>query len=104
MVLGFGIVFVGGLIFWMFREDLFRRVDPVAREYERFCAGWAARGVTRAAGEGPYDYLQRVQASDARRATDVQRFIVLYVGLTYAGKAPDSKTLQRLRAARIAAM
>jgi len=104
MVLVFGIVFVGVLTLWMFRDDLFRRVDPVAREYERFCKAWAARGVTRLAGEGPHDYLQRVLAADARRAVEVQRFIAMYVGLTYAGRKADARALRDLRAARAAAI
>lgn len=104
LVFVFGVVFIGVLVLWMFRDDLFRRRDPVGREYERFCAAWAGRGVPRAVGEGPHDYLARVMAADARRAAEVQRFVALYVALTYAGRPADAKSLQQLRAARVAAV
>lgn len=103
-VLGTGLLVVGVLVLWMFRGSLFRRDDPVTREYRRFCAAWAARGNPRASGEGPLDYGERLRAADPGRAGAVTRFIAQYVQLAYGGKTADALALRRLREARAAAV
>lgn len=103
LVLGTGVAVVALLALWMFRDTLFARIDPVAREYQRFCASWAARGHARRTDEGPYDYLARLSAAEPRRAVELQRFIVNYVQLSYAGRAADRDALRKLRASRLQA-
>lgn len=103
LLLGSGLLVAALLTLWMFRESLFRREDPVTREYRRFCAAWARRGQPRQPGEGPSDYAARLQAADARRAGDVQRFTALYVALVYGGQTADAAALRQLREARAAA-
>lgn len=99
-VLASGAVVVTVLMLWMFRGSLFVKVDPVTREYRRFCAAWDTRGYRRRDDEGPYDYAQRLRAAEPRRANAVQRFIVLYVQLVYAGKPVNAVALRALREAR----
>ncbi len=99
-VLGSGAVVVTVLLLWMFRGSLFVKVDPVTREYRRFCAAWAARGHARRDDEGPYDYAQRLRTAEPQRANAVQRFIVLYAQLVYAGKPVNGAALRVLRKTR----
>lgn len=100
LLLGIGVLVAGLLTLWMFRESLFSREEPVAREYRRFCAGWALRGHVRQPGEGPLDYASRLQRAEPSRASQVQRFMALYVALAYGGRTPDTARLRELRQAR----
>lgn len=102
-VLGFAVLVGGLLALWLFRETLFRRVDPLTREYQRFCYGWARRGHPRRHDEGPHHYAERLCAAAPERAVDVQRFIALYVQLAYAGRELSRESLRDLRNARSAA-
>ncbi|MFP5382571.1 MAG: DUF3488 and DUF4129 domain-containing transglutaminase family protein [Gammaproteobacteria bacterium] len=102
-VLGFAVLVGGLLALWLFRETLFRRVDPLTREYRRFCNGWARRGHPRRDDEGPHDYADRLCAAAPERAADVQRFIKIYVQLVYAGRELNRQSLRDLRNARSAA-
>ncbi|MFZ5723373.1 MAG: transglutaminase TgpA family protein [Pseudomonadota bacterium] len=103
-VLVTGGVVVGVLALWMFGGSLFARVDPVLREYQRFCRAWGERGHARRDGEGPLDYGERLRAADPRRAVAVTRFLALYVQLAYGGTTVDAPALRRLREARAAAV
>lgn len=111
--IGLFVLATGGLVMvvlalWTFRGSLFARVDPVEREYRRFCAAWAARGVIRGTGEGPLDYGERLRQKDPRRSTEITRFIALYVQLTYSAgssnRRADPVALRKLREARAAAV
>lgn len=101
MAIGGGVVAV--LLLWMFGGALFARVEPVQREYQRFCKAWAARGHARHDGEGPHDYAARLYAAEPRRTAEIARFIALYVQLAYAGQPADRAALATLREARAAA-
>lgn len=100
VLLGIGVLVGGLLVLWLFRESLFRREPPVAREYRLFCAAWAQRGHARLPGEGPRDYGQRLGQVDPRRAVAVQHFIAIYTQLAYGGRPVDAAVLRQLREAR----
>lgn len=62
--------------------------DPAARAWDRFCRKLAARGLPRAAQEGPMDYANRVAAARPDIAPEVQAIAQRYVASRY--QAPDA--------------
>lgn len=102
-LLGAGVLFVGLLTLWLYRDVLFRREDALAREYRRFCTAWSRRGHPRQLHEGPCDYADRLCAADPSRAAQIRRFATLYVDLAYGGAPRNPPALGALRQARAAA-
>ena len=68
---------------WM----LYRRGsrDPLRAAYDAFCAKLAAKGLARAAHEGPWDYAARISAARPELRPSVQHITRAYVDLRYAG-------------------
>lgn len=79
------------LLRWRGRD----RIDPVQRDYGKFCRRLARRGLVRLPHEGPQDFARRV----IRQRPDLQRpvsaIIDLYIGLRY-GTADDPRQRRRL--------
>lgn len=103
-LLGAGVVFMGLLALWLYRDAIFRREDPLSREYRRFCAAWARRGQARRVDEGPLDYADRLCAANPSREAQVRRFADLYVELAYGGGRQTRDSLRALRQSRAAAV
>jgi transglutaminase-like putative cysteine protease len=73
-------------------------LDPVSRDYRRFCRRLAAIGLSRAPAEGPLDFAHRIAGARPDLAPAVECIVALYVGLRYAGTAgpEDQQRLTRL--------
>jgi transglutaminase-like putative cysteine protease len=84
------------LLLWSLRR--LARPDPVQRAWRAFCAKLAAKGVERAATEGPRDYAERAARAlpPARRA--ILRITALYISLRYGphSSARRARQLRRL--------
>ena len=82
------------------------RLDPVSRDYARFCRILAAGGVRREAAEGPLAFAERAARTFPHQAERIRRIGQLYVALRYSRVAPPRHELARavreLRRARTA--
>jgi protein-glutamine gamma-glutamyltransferase len=75
-----------------------RRVEPVQREYLRYCERMARLGSPRRPGEGPRDFTTRVSMQFPQLRGQVQRIGALYVALRYGGEE-DPQVLEEFRRA-----
>jgi len=78
---------------WVLRPR--REEDRVLRDWQRFCAKLAARGVRRRPGEGPVDFCARAVRARPRAAREVRRITELYVRLRYGDGDADPRELRR---------
>ena len=62
-------------------------LDPVSRDYQRFCRRLAAIGLSRAPAEGPLDYARRVAGERPDLAPAAGRIVALYLAERYAETA-----------------
>ncbi|HKI74520.1 MAG TPA: DUF4129 domain-containing protein, partial [Pseudomonadales bacterium] len=82
-----------------------RPLDPVDREYMRFCAALGRHGLARRVGEGPLDYAQRVSAERPDLAAMVGDVTSTYIELNYgAGNAELPQLRRTVRALRLKAL
>ncbi len=91
------------LLAWSLRR--LARPDPVQRAWRQFCGKLAARGVERAAHEGPRDFASRAARALPAARQAILRIGALYIGLRYGARARAAgiKQLKRLvRGLRIA--
>ena len=74
------------------------RPDPVQRAWRQFCSKLAARGVERAAHEGPRDFASRAARALPAARPAILRIGALYIGLRYGARARTAgiKQLRRL--------
>jgi len=77
------------LVAWSLRR--LARPDPVQRAWDRFCRKLGARGVERAACEGPRDFSERAARSLPRARASIGRIGELYLALRYGADAPPAK-------------
>ena len=80
------VVAILGIFIWRQGHQL---VDPVQKEYLRFCARLKKRGLERHANEGPLDFGERIEKRWPDQRTAVAHIIRLYIKLRYGGM--DSK-------------
>ncbi len=90
--------FVLALSAWMLRKA--GRPDPVQSAWRRFCGKLGARGVTRAAHEGPRDYAERAARSLPSAGEPIRRIAALYIALRYGSSAPPESVVQLRRMVR----
>ncbi len=76
------VVAVLGTLLWRHGRQL---VDPVQKEYLRFCARLKRRGLERRANEGPLDYGERIARRWPEHRTAAARILRLYIRLRYGG-------------------
>ena len=77
-------------------------LDPAQQLYLAFCARLARRGLTRAPGEGPRGFAQRVAAADPALGAWARDFTAGFEQLAYAGGALNgSARQQQLRHLRL---
>lgn len=77
-----------------------RRRDPLESLYERFCRSLQRQGQTRALHEGPQDWRQRMQASQAASPEKLRawcEFLTLYETMRYAGPQKNTEGGQRVQ-------
>ncbi|MBL0141165.1 MAG: DUF3488 domain-containing transglutaminase family protein [Betaproteobacteria bacterium] len=75
---------VGGLVgLGLVLRDLPVRRDPAVVAWERFCAKLAAKGLVRAAWEGPFDYLARIETARPDMAIEARHITERYVEARY---------------------
>ena len=91
-------VFVLVLFAWMLRRVA--RPDPVQSAWALFCRKLGARGVARAAHEGPRDYAERAARSLPAAGDPIRRIATLYIALRYGASAPAESVVQLRRMIR----
>jgi transglutaminase-like putative cysteine protease len=79
---------------WLLRR--MRTLDPVQRQWLRFCARLAKRGSPRAAHEGPADFVVRAALLHPQQAERIHAIGSRYIDLRY-GAGPDPRLLAELR-------
>ena len=62
-------------------------LDPVSRDYQRFCRRLAAIGLSRAPAEGPLDFARRIAGERPDLAPAAGRIVALYLAERYAETA-----------------
>ena len=73
--------FMLALLAWMLRR--LAPPDPVQSAWHQFCRKLGARGVARAAHEGPRDYAERAAHELPAAGDPIRRIGALYIGLRY---------------------
>jgi transglutaminase-like putative cysteine protease len=76
------VVAVLGTLIWRQGRQL---VDPVQKEYLRFCNRLKRRGLARRANEGPLDYGERIARRWPEHRATATRILRLYIKLRYGG-------------------
>ena len=84
-----GAIFFG---FWLWQRR--RRIDPVARAYERFCAKLGRRGVIRRPSEGPLDFAARASSQHPKLEAHIRSIANLYSDLRYGREHRAESVLQ----------
>jgi len=96
-------VFTLLLLAWSLRR--LARPDPVQRAWQAFCRKLGARGVARAAHEGPRDYAERASRRLPEAAGAIQAIAALYLGARYGRDATREQVAdlkRRVRELRLA--
>jgi hypothetical protein len=96
-------VFTLLLLAWSLRR--LARPDPVQRAWQAFCRKLGARGVARAAHEGPRDYAERASRRLPAAASAIQAIAALYLGARYGRDATREQVAdlkRRVRELRLA--
>lgn len=106
---GFGIHSFGGMLLWLALGLISviviigyllacqqrPNVDPVKKEYQRFCNKLARCGLIRNPGEGPEDFAKRAIKQNPELENQINAINQLYVSLQY-GKQPPKNGLRLL--------
>ncbi len=82
------------LIAWLLRR--IRTIDPVQRQWLRFCAKLGKKGSPRAAHEGPADFIARAAALFPGEAERIRAIGERYIALRY-GAAAEARLATELR-------
>lgn len=85
---GFCLVMLG-LLAWHLRPQ--RRLDPLDREWHRFCRRLAARGIGRLPWEGPIAYAERASLALPQWAPAIAQIARRYATLRYGPGAPSGE-------------
>jgi hypothetical protein len=83
------------LMLWSLRG--LERPDRVQALWRRFCGKLGARGVARAAHEGPQDYAERAARTLPAAGEAIRRIAGLYLELRYGRNAPAGSVVQLRR-------
>jgi transglutaminase-like putative cysteine protease len=76
----------GGLAGWLFWQMRPPQRDPARREWDRFCTKAARRGFEPAVGEGPRDFVGRVQLGLPGSSVQAGLVLTAYLALRYGNK------------------
>ncbi len=90
--------FVLLLFAWMLGRLV--RPDPVQAAWRHFCRKLGARGVARAAHEGPRDYAERAARNLPSASEPIRRIAALYIALRYGpagGASAQGESVVQLR-------
>jgi hypothetical protein len=88
----------GLLIAWtLFRLAPFETRPPASRLYLRFCQALDKQGFTRAPGETPQQYLQRIGVANPQWRDDAEAITRLYVELAYVSRHGEPDKLRELQ-------
>lgn len=90
--LGIGLMIAFLALFWPKKD----KIDPVLREYQRFCRKLLKLGLERQAGEGPMDFARRVSEQRPELAESVQAITRAYTELRYR-ESGSEHSLEQLR-------
>ncbi|RRJ84913.1 transglutaminase TgpA family protein [Aestuariirhabdus litorea] len=89
---------LGGWGWWQQRQP---RLDPLSAAYLRFCQRLRERGIERAVGEGPLDFMHRIQRQSPALGAVAEQVTRLYVQACYeegseAVASHHAKAIRRL--------
>jgi transglutaminase-like putative cysteine protease len=71
------------------------KLDPLLRDYQRFCRTLAAAGVPREPWEGPQHFSDRAARAFPQHATAIREAATLYIAARYARKSAASSSFRR---------
>jgi len=79
-----GIVLIMSIVgLMLLAKPTTRLLDPVTREYLKFCHLLARQGMTRIVGEGPEDFAERVGQQKPQLGDSVRKVSDIYISLNY---------------------
>jgi protein-glutamine gamma-glutamyltransferase len=93
----FGVSSVVG--FFVLLRGYRSRKAPMVAAFERFCSQMARRGVTRAANEGPLDFLSRIERERPQDASEARAVIEAYIAARYAPHEDAQEMVRRFLSA-----
>ena len=100
LVVGAGLLAAGWFLLLALVRPRDRRIDPVARDWRRFCAALARAGLERRPHQGPISLLHTIRAERPDLADQAEAIIDLYVGLRYRGRDDEAARTAFHRAVR----
>ena len=90
LVVGAGLLAAGWFLVLALVRPRDLRIDPVARDWRRFCAALARAGLKRRPHQGPISLLQTIRAERPDLADQAEAIIDLYVDLRYRGRDDEA--------------
>ena len=82
------------LLGWLLSLARRERVEPLVRDYRRFCGALAKAGIAREPWEGPQDFAARAAGECPQQAPAIRDAAALYIAARYA-RAEDSEAVFR---------
>ena len=93
--MGIGALFVFGALAWWIGRARRGRVDPLVRDYRRFCRALENAGIAREPWEGPQQFAERAATRCPREAGAIRDAAALYIAARYAGQAGAAVSFKR---------
>ncbi len=90
-----GVLFLFGAPAWWIGRARPARVDPLVRDYARFCRALAKAGIAREPWEGPLQFAERAAAQCPQEAAAIRDAAALYIRARYAGQAAAAVSFKR---------
>jgi hypothetical protein len=95
-----GALLIFGLLAWFLGHARHERVDPLVRDYRRFCRALAKAGIEREPWEGPQQFAERAASEYPQQAAAIRDAAALYIAARYArqvdSEAPFRRAVRKL--------
>lgn len=96
-----GALLIGAVIAAWLGRTRRERLDPIVRDYRRFCSALASAGVMREPWEGAQQFAERAAAQQPGKADAIRNAASLYIAARYGGQpeaaSPFSKAVRSLQ-------
>jgi transglutaminase-like putative cysteine protease len=90
-----GVLLLCGLLGLAFGRSTRVKLEPLLRDYQRFCGKLAAAGVRREPWEGPQHFSERAAAAFPQHATAIRKATASYIAARYARQSAAVSSFQR---------
>ena len=90
-----GALFLFGVLAWWLGRPRREGVDPLVRDYRRFCRALANAGIAREPWEGPQQFAERAAARFPRESAAIRKAAALYIAARYARQTEAAAHFRR---------